>query len=47
MSDEIDVINILVTHIDPFLDYLDGHLTNLCRDHLQSKIISDFRKKSQ
>ena len=31
--------------IDPFLEYLEGHLTNLGCDHLQSKIVSDFRKK--
>ena len=50
MCDEIDVIRytlgILVTPIDPFLEYLECNLTNLGHDHLQSKIISDFRKKT-
>ena len=50
MCDEIDVIRytlgILVTPIDPFLEYLECNLMNLGHDHLQSKIISDFRKKT-
>ena len=50
MCDEIDVIRytlgIFVTPIDPFLEYLECNLMNLGHDHLQSKIISDFRKKT-
>ena len=51
MCDEIYVIrytvDILVPPIDPFLEYLEGHMTNLGHDHLQSKIISFLEKKLQ
>ena len=51
MCDEIDVIRytlgtLVTPPIDPFLEYLECNLMNLGHDHLQSKIISDFRKKN-
>ena len=51
MCDEIDVIRytlgtLVTPPIDPFLEYLECNLMNLGHDHLQSKIISDFRKKT-
>ena len=49
MCDEIYVIrykvDILVPPIDPFLEYLGGHLMKLGHDHLQSAIISFFENQ--